>query len=159
MSSLPTDGALERLAAALERIANGVESMAQSIRTIALQFIARPNQNPVWTLPERLVFEEGTPKTVLASQFVTDPDPEYPGAKPLEIDILSANAQLAAMGIQVTDLGRDVEIRYDGRVVGAQPEEPVDLDNALVLAADDGVPDQKVSVGGETGNGSVAGGK
>lgn len=142
---------LERLVAAAERIATGVESMAQSVQIIAIRVGARPNLPPEW-LGSEIVFEEGTPKTVLLSSLVRDPDPEYPGAKPLEIDVQQVLAALPAAGITVTDLGRDVQIAYDGRVLGATPEAPYVIPAAFVGVADDGVA-------AANSNGSVAGGK
>lgn len=120
--------------------------MAQSLQVIAFKFNARANQAPVWTVPPFLELTEGTPATFLLSSFVTDPDPEYPGAKPLEIDARAVLASLAGMGITVVDLGRDVEVRYDGRAVGAQPGAPVIVPDAFEAVANDGVtPDGSTS--------------
>lgn len=122
--------------------------MAQSLQIIALKFTStRPNLKPVWSATE-ITVEEGVPSTTLLSKFVSDPDPDYPGATPLEIDVQSVNPELAAMGVQVVDLGRDVEIRYDGRPVGATPAAPRIVQNAFVGVASDGVPDGGVSAGG-----------
>jgi hypothetical protein len=125
----------------LRRITEGVESMAKSLQVIAFRFNASANQSPVWNVPPFLELTEGTPATFLLSQFVRDPDPDYPGAKPLEIDAQAVLASLPGMGIQVVDLGRDVEIRYDGRAVGATPVVPVSVPNAFIAVADDGVPE------------------
>lgn len=112
--------------------------MAQSLQVIAIKISARPNLAPEW-LASEIVFEEGTPKTLLLSSLVRDPDPEYPGAKPLEIDVQNVLAALPAAGITVVDLGRDVEVRYDGRALGATPEAPYTIPGAFVAVADDGV--------------------
>lgn len=147
-----SEGVLERLVAAAERIATGVESMAQSLQVIAIRVGARPNQAPQW-LGTEITFEEGTPATVLLSSLVRDPDPDYPGAMPLEIDVQQVLAALPAAGITVVDLGRDVEVRYDGRALGATPEAPYTIPGAFIGVADDGVP-PKIEP-----NGTVAGGK
>lgn len=122
--------------------------MAQSLQIIAFRIAAKANQKPEWKVPPFIELQEGVPATFLLSQFVTDPDPEYPGAKPLEIDVQGVLASLAGYGIQVVDLGRDVEIRYDGRPVGATFEQPLIIANAFVGVADDGVPDNAVLING-----------
>lgn len=112
--------------------------MAQSLQVIAIRIGARPNLKPEWLMSE-LKFEEGVPAVVLLSSIVRDPDPDYPGAKPLEIDVQQVLAALPSAGITVTDLGRDVQIAYDGRAVGATPAQDFVIPAAMVGVADDGV--------------------
>ena len=85
------------------------------------------NGTPVWQASPAIEFVEGIPATVSVRQFVQDPDQD-----PLVIQ-LKTGAFLPG----ITWNPSNATIAYDGRPLGAKPQEPVVL-SGITFSADDG---------------------
>jgi hypothetical protein len=81
----------------------------------------------VWQASPTIEFVEGIPATVSVSQFVQDPDQD-----PLVIQL-----RTGALIPGITWNPSNATIAYDGRPLGAKPQDPVVL-SGITFSADDG---------------------
>ena len=85
------------------------------------------NSGPVWQPSPTIEFVEGVPSVVSVKQFVRDPDQD-----PLVIQLKSGTLLPG-----ITWNPNTATIAYDGRPLGAKPDQPVVV-SGITFSADDG---------------------